>query len=212
MTTTEKTAHETDPQLHEGRSPLSAGTVELVGAPAVQAWDDTRTALLGFVSRRVESPEAAEDIVQDILERVQRTDLSSITNVHAWLYRVARNAIVDHYRTRRPTVPLADHGGGREELGTDEPFAAVQELARCLRPLTDRLPADYRSAVTMVDLDGHTHRAAAHLAGISTSGMKSRVQRGRKRLADLLQECCTVETTAGSISGYAVRGEGKCPC
>ncbi len=182
----------------------------------LQAWDEARAELLAFVSRRVESADAAEDIVQDVLERVQRTDLAAITNVPAWLYRAARNAIVDHYRNRRPTTPLdesherTDGIAGRRD--TAEPVAAIQELARCLRPLIDQLSRDYRSAVTLVDLDGYTHNAAARIAGISTSGMKSRVQRGRKRLAALLQDCCAIETTpTGAITDYAPKS-GHCPC
>jgi len=168
------------------------------------------------VNRRVESTDAAEDIVQDILERVQRTHLAAISNVQAWLYRAARNAIVDHYRKRRIVITLEDAheridrvAGGRD---TAEPVAALQELARCLRPLIDELPDDYRSAVTLVDLDGYTHHAAADAAGISTSGMKSRVQRGRQRLAALVQACCVIETAStGAITGYAPLGEA-CSC
>lgn len=88
----------------------------------------------------------------------------------------------------------------------------VQELARCLRPLVEQLSDNYRSAVTLVDLDGLTHAAAARVAGISTSGMKSRVQRGRRQLPALLQDCCAIETTpTGAISDYAHRG-GHCDC
>lgn len=177
-------------------------------------WDQVRNELLAFVDRRVEHHEAAEDIVQDVLERVQRADLGAVAHVQAWLYRAARNAIIDHYRQRRPiesldafTEPPTDRDDG--ELG-NEPVAAVRELSRCLRPLVDRLPDNYRLAVTLVDLDGYTHHAAAQLVGISTSGMKSRVQRGRKRLATLLQECCVIATTTtGAIDSYAPR-HGSC--
>lgn len=195
---------------------MAASSVRSVRSHGTEAWAETRAELLGFVNRRVESADAAEDIVQDVLERVQRTDLAAISNVLAWLYRAARNAIVDHYRKRRGVITLEDAHeridrvvGGRV---TAEPVAAVQELARCLRPLLDELPDAYRSAVTLVDLDGSTHHAAADAAGISTSGMKSRVQRGRQRLAALVQACCAIETTAtGAITDYAPLGE-SCSC
>lgn len=150
-------------------------TVVPVGTEERLAWEQTRAELLGFVGRRVESRDAAEDIVQDVLERVQRTDLSQIASVQAWLYRAARNAIVDHYRRRREHVSLDQGSGWPDEaetgVGTAEPDAAVRELAQCLRPLIERLPDDYRSAVVMVDLDGQTHDVAARAAGVSTSGM-----------------------------------------
>ncbi|MGH9150789.1 MAG: sigma-70 family RNA polymerase sigma factor, partial [Acidimicrobiales bacterium] len=180
------------------------------------AWDQVRHELLAFVERRVEHHDAAEDIVQDVLERVQRADLTAVANIQAWLYRAARNAIIDHYRRRRSVESLdgfdeliGDRAHG--ELG-NEPAAVVRELSRCMRPLVDRLADDYRVAVTLVDLDGYTHHAAAELTGISTSGMKSRVQRGRKKLAGLLQECCVIATTpTGAIADYTPR-QGRCPC
>jgi hypothetical protein len=67
----------------------------------------------------------------------------------------------------------------------------------------DQLAQPYRSAVSAVDLGGQTHTDVAHAVGISTSGMKSRVQRGRRQLRQLLTDCCRVHTSpTGSISGY----------
>jgi RNA polymerase sigma-70 factor (ECF subfamily) len=187
-----------------------------VRADGMQAWDEVRAHLLAFVSRRVENDAAAQDIVQDVLERFQTTDSAAITNVKAWLYRAARNAIVDHYRKRRSAMTLDEARVAIDSVdgGADaaEPVAAMQELALCLRPLIGQLPADYRSAVTLVDLDGLTQQAAARVAGISTSGMKSRVQRGRRQLVALLRGCCEIETTStGAVSDYAPRA-GHCAC
>jgi RNA polymerase sigma-70 factor, ECF subfamily len=177
-------------------------------------WIETRAELLAFVERRVANRETAEDIVHDLLERLHRTDPATITNVHAWLYRSARNAIVDHYRTRGaiPVDVVVDELAGVDDArSANEPAAAVQELARCLRPLVNQLPDEYRDAVTLVDLDGHTHHAAAQLVGVSTSGMKSRVQRGRKKLAALLHDCCVIDTSGGAIDDYTPRDE-VCHC
>jgi len=177
-------------------------------------WTETRAELLAFVNRRVANRETAEDIVHDLLERLQRTDPETITNLQAWLYRSARNAIIDHYRKRGATpVAVSDEGlvDLPREAASGEPATAVQELARCLRPLVELLPDDYRTAVTLVDLDGRTQHGAAQMVGVSTSGMKSRVQRGRKKLAALLHDCCAIETSGGEIDDYTPRGE-ICPC
>ena len=152
-----------------------------------------------------------------MLERVQRADLTEVRNVPAWLYRAARNAIIDHYRARRHTEPL--HAELEAELAaasdidtTSGPNAATQELARCLRPLIDQLPDKYRAAVTLVDLEGLTQVEAARSEQISLSGMKSRVQRGRERLGALLSACCAITTTpAGAISSYT-RRDGDYGC
>jgi RNA polymerase sigma-70 factor, ECF subfamily len=195
---------------------VATSTVVPVRTEELVAWEQTRAELLEFVRRRVENLDAAEDIVQDVLERIHRTDLSRVTNLQGWLYQASRNAIVDHYRRRRQLVSLDDENASAEDPADGaedgEPFVAVRELARCLRPLIEQLPEAYRSAVTRVDLDGHTHQAAAVASGVSVSGMKSRVQRGRRRLASMLQDCCAVETTGtGSIIDYSPRGD-DCSC
>lgn len=175
-----------------------------------QAWGQARLELVGFVGRRVESPEVAEDIVQDVLERfLRRESDTQVDDVNAWLYRSARNAIIDHYRARRPSEPLPIEV---EQVDIEAiPNAATRELAECLRPMVGQLPDIYRDAVIMVDLDGQTHQAAADSLTISVSGMKSRVQRGRAKLAELVNQCCAVSTNSvGEITEYAVADEQAC--
>jgi RNA polymerase sigma-70 factor (ECF subfamily) len=177
--------------------------------PHDEALHALRGQLHAFIARRVESPEVADDLTQDVLVRLLTHDDGRVEHPTAWLYRVARNVIIDHYRTR------ASHGQRRLEAGdlapagpAEDPFAsdpqaAHRELARCLRPLVDQLAEPYRSAVSAVDLGGQAQTDVAHAMGISVSGMKSRVQRGRRQLRQLLTDCCRVHTSpTGSISGY----------
>ena len=175
-----------------------------------EAYRKMRSRLRAFIAARVENPETAEDLTQEVLLRLVRSG-SAVDDPTAWLYRVARNVIIDHYRGRRPhpadpTMPSAE---GVVDPFADDPDGARFELARCLRSLVDRLPQPYRSAVRSVDLDGTTHAAATASAGVSVSGMKSRVQRGRRQLRDLLLDCCTIEFSAsGAVMDYA--GPSSC--
>ncbi len=59
--------------------------------------------------------------------------------------------------------------------------------------MIERLSEDYRQAVTLVDLEGLAQQEAAVQLGLSLSGMKSRVQRGRRQLKGMLEACCTIE-------------------
>lgn len=173
------------------------------------ALDAVRARLHGFLARRVESPEVAEDLTQEVLLRLLQRQDGSVEHPTAWLYRVARNVLIDHYRTRttQRRVQAADPATAAtvlaEEPFADDPQAAHRELAGCLRSLVGQLAEPYRSAVTAVDLDGRTQTEAAHAAGLSISGMKSRVQRGRRQLRQLLTGCCRVYTSpTGGISDY----------
>jgi RNA polymerase sigma-70 factor (ECF subfamily) len=136
----------------------------------------------------------------------------------AWLYRSARNAVIDHYRTRRVSAPagVLDAWPDPESPDDGRPNDATRELAQCLGPMLAELPPTAREALTRVDLEGQTHQAAAVQAGISVSGMKSRVQRGRRQLRELLERCCQVGLDrTGAVSAYRPNPGGNgstCGC
>ena len=185
-------------------SAAGAGTAPMT-TPDEAAWGEYRAQLLRFVGRRVGDAAAAEDIVHDVLLRAFRglDTLRDGQSFAAWIFQIARRAVVDHYRARRPADPLP------EDLAEDrdDDGAAVRELAGCLRPLIATLPEGYREAVTLTELDGLTQAQAADRLGLSHSGAKSRVQRGRRLLAEAVQGCCALELDhRGAISGYQPSG------
>ena len=74
-----------------------------------------------------------------------------------------------------------------------------------------QLPSPYREAVTLVELEGLTAREAADMVGISVSGTKSRVQRGRDQLRRMFDECCEIALDArGKVTDFTPRGQ-RCP-
>ena len=178
-------------------------------------WNETLDRLRAYVANRVGDAETAADITQDVLLRsIASGALARADNPIAWLYRSAQNAIIDHYRTRRRHEPLDDQfersPDGNEE--GDGPNVATRELARCLQPLIHQLEPIYRDALTRVDIDGQTHQQAADQLGITVSGMKSRVQRGRRQLRETLTGCCAVQIDqAGAVADYRHDG-GDCSC
>jgi RNA polymerase sigma-70 factor, ECF subfamily len=178
------------------------------------SWTTTLERLQSFVAARVGDRELAADITQDVIVRSLASGaLDQVDNPSAWLYRSARNAVIDHYRTRRVHGELPDPDQWPDpDLPGNEPNEATRELARCLQPLLSELPDTARDALTRVDLNGETHQRAAEGVGISVSGMKSRVQRARRQLKELLTECCLVDLDrAGAVSDYRPQGEG-CDC
>src|SRR5512147_2977423 len=184
--------------VHGGKAIMTTKTEEL--------WQLLHDSLRAFIAKRVNEQVHVDDILQDVFTRVHR----QIDTVYdpgrlvSWIYQVTRNAIIDYYRKpgRQREIP-AGLGSDIEEFGgtsTTSDIAQVgdagalrSELVGCLRPMIERLSKDYRDAITLVELDGLTQQAAAKRMGISLSGMKSRVQRGRKQLRDLLDECCLIQ-------------------
>jgi RNA polymerase sigma-70 factor (ECF subfamily) len=179
-----------------------------------QDWAETLDRLRGFVLARVGDPELAADITQDVLVRsIASGALDRVDNISAWLYRSARNAVIDHYRTRRRFDQDLDLDLWPEpETYDDLPNDATRELARCLQPMMGALHPTARDALTRVDLEGQTHHEAADQLGLSVSGMKSRVQRARRELKDRLTSCCQVYTDrTGALAEYAPKA-GTCGC
>jgi RNA polymerase sigma-70 factor (ECF subfamily) len=187
------------------------------------AWEDLHGNLKAFISRRVRNPADVDDLVQRVLLQIVKglASLRDVERLHAWVYRTARNVIVDYYRA--PTVRREIASGDQEDLATasaesqvaaqDDERAALQELAACMAPMIRQLPPAYREAVTLADLEGVNQADAAARAGVSLSGMKCRIQRGRQQLKAVFEECCRVELDRrGSIVAFDPRRPDSCGC
>jgi RNA polymerase sigma-70 factor, ECF subfamily len=184
-------------------------------------WDEFGSLLSGFVRRHVADRDAADDIVGDIVLRIHRhlDHLDDRERLVAWLFRIARNAVTDHYRRTARRRELLDADPEPRDTASsadswlDDRDAVYAELAGCIRPLVDALPADYRRALELTDFEGRTQAEAARLEGISLSGMKSRVQRGRRQFAALVDRCCDITTDAGGrLVDFQRRGDACGGC
>jgi RNA polymerase sigma-70 factor (ECF subfamily) len=194
------------------------------GSDTAQLWTEFGDRLRTFIARRVESDADADDLLQDVFLRIHRhvNTVECHERLVSWLFQVTRNAIADYYRApaRRRELPAGapqDLEGEQdpvwEDDGDSESTAARRELATCLGPMIEQLPPLYRDAVTLVDLEGLTQQEAATRSGLSFSGMKSRVQRGRQALEHLLHDCCQIELDAGGrITDFQPRGAECSPC
>jgi len=117
-----------------------------------------------------------------------------------WFYQIARNLIIDHYRRRRELVELSDTFLADSDLPEDDLEA---ELALSLKDMIDELPEPYRQALLLTDVQGLSQKQLAEQQGLSLSGAKSRVQRARNKLRDLLLQCCHFEfDRRGGIVDY----------
>ncbi|MBL9021664.1 MAG: RNA polymerase sigma factor SigZ [Myxococcales bacterium] len=187
----------------------------MIEAAARDGWQELESKLRPFVARRVPSRADADDIVQEVFLRMQRglPHLRDEQRFGPWVYQIARSAIVDHQRA------LAKHrvadGGNLEEAAADSPERleeAESVLAGAVVTFVAMLPSPYREALTLTELEGLTQKQAADMLGISVSGMKSRVQRGRALLRRSLEDCCHIALDArGRVVGCEPRPDGRLP-
>jgi RNA polymerase sigma-70 factor (ECF subfamily) len=164
---------------------LRAGDLAVITAAAQGAWPELQARLRPFVARRLRTEADVEDVVQDVFLRMQRglAGLRDEERFGPWVYRVARSAIVDHLRRAAKHRVADDEAVDEAALeGGEDDRAAERELAAALAPLIATLPSPYREALILTELEGVTQKQAAEMLGITHSGMKSRVQRGRQQL------------------------------
>jgi len=168
----------------------------MIGADARGDWNELAARLRPYIARRLASPGDVDDVLQDVLLRMHRglSDLADEQRFGPWVYRIAHNAVVDHHRKReRHAVAPSDDAPGdaiHPVAAAREEIDLGHELAQHLAFFIARLPSPYREAITLVELEGMSQVAAARMLGISVSGMKSRVQRGRAKLRTILEACC----------------------
>jgi RNA polymerase sigma-70 factor (ECF subfamily) len=175
---------------------------------------ELRGDLRKFVARRIENQADVDDVLQEVLLKIHRSasSLQDGNNLFAWVYTIARNAIVDHYRKRRPTISLDQALAASGEPAEDAaPPDALGEIADCLRPFLHHLPEKYRDPLILTDLEGMSQADLAVKLGLSLSGAKSRVQRAREHLKTMLLECCRIEfNAAGRVVGYQCKDPRRC--
>ena len=112
---------------------------------------------------------------------------------------------MDYYRSRRSLVALTDLPAYDEYPEED----AVESLAPAVKDIVQALPEPYRQALLLTEYEGLSQKALAERLGISFSGAKSRVQRARQKVKDILLACCHFEFDArGTL--YEVRK--RCCC
>lgn len=154
-------------------------------------WHEFADRLGQFIRSRVSDPATAEDIRQDVFLKIQRklNQLEDPARLSGWVYLIARNAIIDHYRHRKQTVEVPETLAAEPETQDD----GQEELNAAFRRMIDNLPDRYREALVLTEFDGLTQQAVAARLGISLSGAKSRVQRARAQLKEMLHKCCIFE-------------------
>lgn len=186
----------------------------MIAPEARGAWHELSAKLRAFVERRVRSPSDVDDVVQEVFVRMQRglPAASDDERFGPWVYQIARNAIVDHYR-RTARHPIATESPVEPPVTTEEDDRAVEQLlASYIAWFVAMLPSPYREALTLTELEGLTQKEAADMVGISLSGMKSRVQRGRAMLRQSLEDCCHIALDArGKVLSCEPRPDGKLP-
>lgn len=155
-------------------------------------WMRLSSDLRRFIRRRVPDDHIADDLLQETFMRVHRNigALQEADRLAAWVYQIARNVVHDHHRKRsNSTVALAEAENVSDDNDSQNGCRSIPWLDQMIRSLPD----GYRQAVQMAEIEEQTQQDVADRLGLSLSSAKSRIQRGRAMLKDVLERCCSFE-------------------
>lgn len=191
---------------------LLHGAERVVTAPASAAttahvWESFSADVRRYFARRVAEPQDADDLVQEVFLRVHRhlPELRAGERVAPWVFRVARHALIDFYR-RRATRDVAEPVDESLPMDEGDDASMTELVASWLEDFLPALDAADHEALRLADIDGVAQTELARRWGVSVSGAKSRVQRARRRLRELVLACCHVEFDRhGNVLGYEKR-------
>ena len=169
--------------------------------------EESKASLKSFIKNRVTNEADAEDILQEVfMKLISNIDkLMDNQKIRAWIYKITQNAIIDYYRRNRRFTELENLP---EELPLvmDDDMSANYEIAVCLKNMVEKIPDKYRQAIEYTVFENHTQKEYSEMAGITLSGAKSRVQRARSLLKEMVLGCCNLEfDRLGNIIEYKKR-------
>ncbi|HXV59102.1 MAG TPA: RNA polymerase sigma factor SigZ [Vicinamibacteria bacterium] len=182
-------------------------------------WREFHQRLRSYLRKRVANEADAEDLLQDVFTRIHENAhrLGELRSVSGWVHSITRNAVVDFYRSegsRAGRFAVADAGDVDANGSTEDSASpARDELAACIEPLLTQIHPRYAVPLSLTELNGATQKDAAERMGLTLSAMKSRVSRGRRKLKELLLQCCHVELDRRQgIADFESRNATFCTC
>ncbi|WDE08827.1 RNA polymerase sigma factor SigZ [Thalassomonas viridans] len=169
-------------------------------------WQVHKTQLKSYIDKQLDDPSSVDDILQEVYIKASENlhQLKVRGCFKSWLYRITHNLIMDYYRHRKSYDELPESVVAEEKDPVEENHNA---LATCIRPLIRELPDKYRIPLEYAELEGMGQQEIADKLGLSLSGAKSRVQRGRQKLKEIMLMHCDYELANGSVAGCIPRTE-----
>ncbi len=175
-------------------------------------WKDFHDRLSAFVEKRIFDKEMKDDCVQEIFIKIYN-GLSSLRDdrkLESWIFQIARNTVVDFNRqtTKHAAVPINNQDPEFEIDGNKN-----EEIAKSIVPFIKQLPLKYSNSLMQYEIEGLSQKEISEKENISLSGTKSRIQRGRLKLLDSLNECCSFEIDKrGNVLDYCQKQNSLNKC
>ena len=139
-----------------------------------------------FIVSKVHETTIADDILQDTFIKVHTKlhTLNDLTKLKSWIFTIARNSIMDHFKKAKKTFEFADF---ESETTVLENVHTEQD---CLQGILQSLPKKYRNPLFLSDIKGLKQADVANQLNQNLPTTKSQIQRARKLIAQGFMDCC----------------------
>lgn len=171
-------------------------------------WRIYHVELKGFIDSKITDNHMSNDILQEVGIKLHKKleQEEKIENIKAWLYQVTRNTIADYYRKDSKQVQL-----------DIKSFAMMADNEACVCDLSgfviqNFLPEEYGKPLFMSDVEQIPQQEIADVLNLSLTATKSRIQRGRKKLRELVEGCVEISfNQKGQIADFKLKDGCELP-
>jgi len=168
-----------------------------------------------FIRNQTHKADVTDDILQEVFIKIHQNLhlLRDEERVAGWVFQIARNTVLNYFRTQKKNL---ENQRFYQREAEGESYFKENDLNEMVGNWLEKFKKDlapkYQEALQLVDIEGVTQVELANRLGISVSGAKSRVQRGREQLKQKLVDCCPVKTDQyGNILEIQSKN-GNCTC
>lgn len=167
----------------------------------ISEWENHKKQLKRYIDKQIDDHALVEDILQEVYIKASSNlqQLKVKGSIKSWLYSITKNTIMDYYRNRTIYEELSEDIPEEIKDPIDENH---KMLASCIKPLIQELPEKYQIPLELAELEGMSQQNIANKLGLSLSGAKSRIQRGRKKLHEIMLTHCDFEISKGGITNF----------
>ena len=155
-----------------------------------EIWFLFQERLKSFIISKIYDETIATDILQEVFVKIHSNidSLKDESKIQSWIFQITRNAIIDYHRSKRKGEFQIDPFIEEPEVSESSEFMA--ETLQDMIKMIDDLPEKDCEALCLTELGNMSQIEYARKLGISYSGAKSRIQRAKRKLRDLLMNCC----------------------
>lgn len=173
-----------------------------------EIWNTHESHLLNFIRTKMDDEENSGDVLQEVsiklLDNLNRK--TEIKNYKTWLFQVTRNTIADYYRKNKKQSELSINQSEMDSFSD----TCICDLSGFI--IQTYLPEKYSRPLYLSDIEQKPQQEVAEILNLSLSATKSRIQRGREKLKELVTDCVDVSfNDKGQVFDFQLKKDCELP-